>query len=124
MSKRFDRANSQLQKNLSLIIQNKLNDPRISPFVYVSEVNVTPDFQYCKVKIALDSEEQKELEETIKVLQKSEGFIKRELANMVDMPYMPKLQFEIDKGTQASIRVNEILKTLNIPKEEGEGDDE
>lgn len=123
MSKRFDRANSQLQKNLSLIIQNKMNDPRISPFVYVSEVNVTPDFQYCKVKIALDSEEQKELEETIKVLQKSEGFIKRELANMVDMPYMPKLQFEIDKGRQASIRVNEILKTLNIPKEES-GDEE
>lgn len=123
MSKRFDRANSQLQKNLSLIIQNKMNDPRISPFVYVSEVNVTPDFQYCKVKIALDSEEQKELEETIKVLQKSEGFIKRELANMVDMPYMPKLQFEIDKGTQASIRVNEILKTLNIPKEESDDEE-
>ena len=123
MSKRFDRANSQLQKNLSLIIQNKMNDPRISPFVYVSEVNVTPDFQYCKVKIALDSEEQKELEETIKVLQKSEGFFKRELANMVDMPYMPKLQFEIDKGRQASIRVNEILKTLNIPKEEGDDEE-
>ncbi len=123
MSKRFDRANSQLQKNLSLIIQNKMNDPRISPFVYVSEVNVTPDFQYCKVKIALDSEEQKELEETIKVLQKSEGFIKRELANMVDMPYMPKLQFEIDKGRQASIRVNEILKTLNIPKEESDDEE-
>ena len=123
MSKRFDRANSQLQKNLSLIIQNKMNDPRISPFVYVSEVNVTPDFQYCKLKIALDSEEQKELEETIKVLQKSEGFIKRELANMVDMPYMPKLQFEIDKGRQASIRVNEILKTLNIPKEESDDEE-
>ena len=123
MSKRFDRANSQLQKNLSLIIQNKMNDPRISPFVYVSEVNVTPDFQYCKVKIALDSDDQKELEETIKVLQKSEGFIKRELANMVDMPYMPKLQFEIDKGRQASIRVNEILKTLNIPKEESDDEE-
>ncbi len=123
MSKRFDRANSQLQKNIALILQNKMNDPRISPFVYVSEVNVTPDFQYCKVKIALDSDDQKELEETIKVLQKSEGFIKRELANMVDMPYMPKLQFEIDKGTQASIRVNEILKTLNIPKEESDDEE-
>lgn len=123
MSKRFDRANSQLQKNIALILQNKMNDPRISPFVYVSEVNVTPDFQYCKVKIALDSDNQKELEETIKVLQKSEGFIKRELANMVDMPYMPKLQFEIDKGRQASIRVNEILKTLNIPKEEGDDEE-
>ncbi len=122
MSNRFERANSQLQKNIALIIQNKMNDPRLSPFIYVSDVTVTPDFQYCKVKIALDEDDENKLKETIKILQKSEGFIKKELANMVNMPYMPKLQFVIDKGTSASIRVNEILKTLNIPK--GDSDEE
>lgn len=122
MSNRFERANSQLQKNIALIIQNKMNDPRLSPFIYVSDVTVTPDFQYCKVKIALDENDENKLKETIKILQKSEGFIKKELANMVNMPYMPKLQFVIDKGTSASIRVNEILKTLNIPK--GDSDEE
>lgn len=122
MSNRFERANSQLQKNIALIIQNKMNDPRLSPFIYVSDVTVTPDFQYCKVKIALDEDDENKLKETIKILQKSEGFIKKELANMVNMPYMPKLQFVIDKGTSASIRVNEILKTLIIPK--GDSDEE
>ena len=122
MSNRFERANSQLQKNIALIIQNKMNDPRLSPFIYVSDVTVTPDLQYCKVKIALDEDDENKLKETIKILQKSEGFIKKELANMVNMPYMPKLQFVIDKGTSASIRVNEILKTLNIPK--GDSDEE
>ena len=122
MSNRFERANSQLQKNIALIIQNKMNDPRLSPFIYVSDVTVTPDFQYCKVKIALYEDDENKLKETIKILQKSEGFIKKELANMVNMPYMPKLQFVIDKGTSASIRVNEILKTLNIPK--GDSDEE
>ncbi len=120
MSNRFERANSQLQKSISMIIQNKMNDPRLSPFIYVSEVNLTPDFQYCKIKIALDNDNQNELENTIKILQKSEGFIKKELATMVDMPYMPKLQFVIDKGTSATIRINEILKTLNIPKEDND----
>ena len=122
MSNRFERANSQLQKNIALIIQNKMNDPRLSPFIYVSDVTVTPDFQYCKVKIALDEDDENKVKETIKILQKSEGFIKKELSNMVNMPYMPKLQFVIDKGTSASIRVNEILKTLNIPK--GDSDEE
>ena len=122
MSNRFERANSALQKNIAHIIQNKMNDPRLSPFIYVSEVNVTPDFQYCKVKIALDKDNENELKQTIKILQKSEGFIKRELANLVNMPYMPKLIFEIDKGTSATIRINEILKTLNIPK--GDANDE
>ena len=120
MSIRFERANSEIQRCIADIIQNKMNDPRISPLLYISEVNVTPDFRYCKVKVALDSEDTQEIEEVIKVLEKSEGFIKRELAGMVRMPYMPKLQFVIDKGTMATVRINEILKTLDIPKEEDE----
>ena len=120
MSKRFDRANSELQRCISEIIHNKMNDSRISPLLYVSEVNITPDFYYCKVKIALDSADEKELETLLNVLKKSEGFIKRELAHMVRMPHMPKLIFELDKGTSATVRINEILKTLDIPAEEGD----
>lgn len=124
MSKRFERANSELQRCISEIIHNKMNDSRISPLLYVSEVNVTPDFYYCKVKIALDSSNDDELETILSVLKKSEGFIKKELAHMVRMPHMPKLLFEIDKGTSATVRINEILKTLDIPAEEEEGEDE
>lgn len=113
MSIRFERANSELQRCLSDIIQNKMNDPRLNPLLYVSEVNVTPDFRYCKVKIALDSQKEGELEQIIKVLEKSEGFIKKELATMVNMPHLPKFQFVIDKGTAATVRINEILKSLN-----------
>lgn len=120
MSIRFERANSELQRCISDIIQNKMNDPRLSSLLFISEVNVTPDFQFCKVKVALDTENEEELKQTIKVLEKSEGFIKRELATMVRMPHMPKLQFVIDKGTSATVRINEILKTLNINHDDGE----
>ena len=115
MSTRIDRANSEIQRCIADIIQNKMNDPRLNTLIYVSEVNVTPDFKYCKVKIAIDEDNQQVVNEILKVLQKSEGFIKRELANMVKMPQVPKLNFIIDKGTQATIRINEILKTLEIP---------
>ncbi len=124
MSIRFERANSQIQKNISFIIHNKLNDPRIDPMLYVSEVNVTPDFKYCKVKISIDNDNKEEVNEMIGVLQKSEGFIKHELAKMLKMPAIPKINFEVDKGTEATIRINEILSTLDIPKEDGEGDEE
>lgn len=122
MSKRFDRANSELQRCISEIIHNKMNDSRISPLLYISEVNVTPDFYYCKIKVALDSAKTEELNTILNVLRKSEGFIKKELAHMVRMPHMPKLIFEMDKGTSATVRINEILKSLDIP--EADGDEE
>lgn len=118
MSVRFDRANSEIQRCLSDIIFNKMNDPRIDSLLYISEVNVAPDFRYCKVKVAYDSENQEKLNEIINVLKKSEGFIKKELAAMVKMPHMPKFEFVIDKGANAAIRINEILKNLDIPSGE------
>lgn len=124
MSIRFERANSELQRCISDIIQNKMNDPRLSSLLFISEVNVTPDFRFCKVKVALDTEDEEELNQTIKILEKSEGFIKKELANMVRMPHMPKLQFVIDKGTSATVRINEILKTLKIEPEKKDNDNE
>ena len=121
MSVRFERANSEIQRCLSDIIHNKMNDPRLDSLLFISEVNVAPDFRYCKVKIAYDSEDKAKLDTIINVLQKSEGYIKKELASMVKMPHMPKLAFEIDKGTSATIRINELLKTLDIPA--GEDDE-
>ena len=115
MSIRFDRANSEIQRCLSDIIFNKMNDPRIDSLLYISEVNVAPDFRYCKVKVAYDSENQDRLTEIINVLKKSEGFIKKEIATMVKMPHMPKFEFVVDKGTHATIRINELLKNLDIP---------
>ncbi len=119
-SKRIERANSELQRCLADIIQNRLNDPRLETLIYVSEVNVTPDFKYCKIKISIDTDKEENKKQTLQVLQKSEGFIKRELAQMVKMPQVPKLVFEYDKGAEASIRINEILKNLEIPADDGE----
>ena len=122
MSNRMERANSEVQKCLMDIIKFKMNDPRVDKVVSITEVNVTPDFKYCKAKVSvLDIED---VANVTKVLQKSEGFIKRELAKMLDMPQVPKINFVVDKSTLSALRVEEILRTLNIPAEEEGGDDE
>lgn len=119
MSNRHERANSEIQKCLIEIIQHKMNDPRLDRVITVSDVNVSPDFKFCRVKISvLDL---KDINLVTNVLQKSEGYIKRELASMIDLPFIPKLKFEVDKGTMSTLRVEEILRNLDIP---AESDDE
>lgn len=115
MSNRIERANSEIQKVLTEIIQKKMNDPRLNKIVSITEVSVTPDFKYCKAKVSvLDVND---ISNVTKILQKSEGFIKRELSKMLDMPSVPKINFVVDKSTMSAIRVEEILRTLNIPEE-------
>ena len=122
MANRIERANSEIQKCLTDIIKYKMNDPRLDKIVSITEVSVTPDFKYCKAKVSvLDLND---VANVTKVLQRSEGYIKRELAKMIDMPYVPKINFVVDKSALSAIRVEEILRTLNIPAAEEENDDE
>ncbi len=122
MNTRMERANAEIQRCLIEIVHTKMNDPRLNKIVSITDVNVTPDFKYCKAKVSVLNIE--EASEVTRVLQKSEGFIKRELAKMVDMPQVPKINFVVDKSTLSAIRVEEILRSLNIPAEdEGDSDD-
>lgn len=124
MSNRIERANSQIQKALQEILHFHMNDPRIDDFVGVSGVKVAPDFRYCKVKIALTNGDYSKADEVIKTLRKSEGFIKTKLGQMLDMPHMPKLDFVFDKNMQNAIRVEELLKSIEIPEEEEDDDNQ
>ncbi len=118
MANRMERANSEIQKALIEIIHTKMNDPRLNQIVSITDVETTPDFKYCKAKVSVLNVD--EIANVTKILQKSEGFIKRELAKLVKMPQVPKINFAVDKSTLSAIRVEEILKTLNIPKVEDE----
>lgn len=120
MNNRMERANSEIQKCLIEIIKNKMNDPRLNRIVSITDVSITPDFKFCKAKVSVVKPE--ETAQVVKVLQKSEGFIKRELSQMVEMPQIPKINFVVDKSTLNAIRVDEILRSLNIPKQENDDD--
>ena len=117
MSKRIDRANSEIQRCLSVIVHDKMNDPRLDDFVIISSVNVSNDFGHLLVKISLLQKDYDKAETIVSILNKSEGFIKRELCKMVKMPQAPHIVFEFDKGVINELRVEELLKTINIPKE-------
>ena len=119
---RQERANSEVIKALYVIIRDKINNPRLkTELVTLTYCNVSADFRHCKVGFSvLSGNKHKVLE----ILQKSEGFIKRELLKMVKLPFAPELEFIIDIGEDNSERVNELLSTLNIPKEDDVSEEE
>lgn len=123
MSNRIEKANNEIQRCLATIIPSKMNDPRINDFVSIASVSVTPDFKFCKVKISLIERDFPKAKEIISVLQKSEGYIKNELKKLVKMPQVPAITFEFDKSIMNVIRIDEILKNLEIPKESEDEND-
>ncbi len=118
---RQERANSEILKALSIIVREKINDPRIKKeIITFTYSDISADFRYLKVGFSVLGGDKRKIRE---ILQKSEGFIKRELIGMVKMPYAPSINFVIDIGEDNSERINEILNNLEIP-DTRENDDE
>ena len=75
------RINAEVMRELSVAIRD-LKDPRVSPMTSVTDAEVTPDLQYCKVYVSvLGSEES--LAKTLEGLKAASGFLRRELAQTV-----------------------------------------
>ena len=103
-------------RELSVAIRD-LKDPRITPMVSVTGAEVTPDLQYCKVYISvLGSEES--LAKTMEGLKAAGGFLRRELAQTVNLRHTPELQFVEDHSIEYGARMDALIN--KVAKEDAE----
>ena len=114
---RMARINAQIQRDISEIINTKLNDPRIAAVVSVMEVKTTPDLKHCKVFLSVLGGEK---ENTLLAVRSAQSFIRRSLAQSLNLRIVPELTFELDDSQEYSERINKILSNLNIPSKDDE----
>lgn len=106
------RINGEVQRVLAEIIRGEIKDPRISPWTSVVSVEVAPDLKSCKVWISVlgDEEAQKS---TMEGLGSAMGFIKRQLAQTVNLRNTPEITFVLDQsieyGVNMSRRIDEVI---------------
>ena len=120
MSKRMERANSEIQKALSEIFLQELKNPQTAGLLSVLSVKTSPDFRYSKIRVGILSDDQTERKQAFENLKKSASFVQKTLCEKIRMPQCPKLDFVMDEGSLHSQRINKILENLVIPEVEEE----
>ena len=110
---RMARIDAQIQRDISEIINTKLNDPRISGVVSVMDVKTTPDLKHAKVFLSVYGNENKE--DTLSAIRSAQSFIRRSLAQSLNLRIVPELTFILDTTQEYSEKINQILSGLNIP---------
>ncbi len=106
------RINSEVLKELSIIIRNEIKDPRINPMTSVVAVEVAPDLKTCKAYISVlgDEESQKN---TIKGLKSAEGYIRHQLATSVNLRNTPEITFILDQSIEYGIKMSKLIDEVN-----------
>lgn len=99
MSHRILRINQLIRQELSDLLQRQVKDPRLGPFVAITEVSTTHDLKYAKVFISFIGTPE-ERQKTLEALASASGFFRRKLTKSLKLRRVPELSFHWDDSIE------------------------
>lgn len=106
--KRIKRIESELTKEISLLIRNDIKDPRIAPITSITEIKLTDDLQSAKIYVSVLGDDQ-DKKDTIDGLVSSIGFIKKELGRRMNLRHIPDLKIILDTNIEEALRIESLI---------------
>lgn len=130
MNQRLQRLADQIQRELAVLIRDEVNDPRLTGFVTISSVKISPDLGYADVYVtimekAMDDAMAKDYHiESLEVLNKASGFLRTELSHLLKTRTTPRLRFHYDEVTaNTNYMMNLISQAVKSSDENATTDD-
>lgn len=93
-TRRAQRIEAQIAREISDLIERQLEDPAIG-FVTVQRVSISPDFGQAVVFVTPLGDAQN-IEESVTALQRASAFVRRELAARIRVYRIPRIRFQLD----------------------------
>ena len=109
------RVASQLQKELAVVLQRSVKDPRLG-FITVNEVEVTKDLAVAKIYVSVMNADTETKKLNIKILNDAANFLRVELGHKMKMRSVPQLRFQYDNALDTGLRITELLDDANSNK--------
>ena len=118
---RAERISEALREELAELIAYELSDPRIQEAA-VTEVLISPDKRHAQVRLHFCSAGKERQQETIAALDGARHFLRRQLAERLNLYRVPELHFEADIGSSENGRMEQLLKRIRRgrPRDTGE----
>lgn len=108
-SNRLERVNSEIQKEVALIINNELRDPQITSMIGVSEVDVAPDLANAKVYLSVYGGD---AHDTLNRIKGAGSFIRGRLAKKIRLRIIPRLDFHLDNSQTYGQKIDALLNNI------------
>jgi ribosome-binding factor A len=117
-SRRIEKVNVLIQREISDILFRRVKDPRIG-FVSVTGVNISKDYDVALVYVSTFGDSSAR-EACWKGLEKARPFIRTELGKRIRLRKTPEIIFRLDDSIERGARIDDQLRTLDVSTEGGE----
>jgi len=107
---RAQRLGERIKRDLALLIQRELKDPRIG-MVTVNFVQLSKDLSYANVNVTVlvPGDVDEEIVESLAILNEASVFLRTELGRGLRVRKVPHLRFHYDDSLKRGARINELI---------------
>lgn len=121
--KRSDRVAQELQKEVAVILQREVKDPRIG-MVTVSDVEVSRDLAYAKIFVTfLFDNDAEAIKQGMQGLEKASPYIRTLLGKAMRLRIVPELRFIYDESLVEGMRMSNLVSSVIKNDEEKQKED-
>ena len=107
---RAQRVGELIRKEIADLLMRRIKDPRLG-FTSVMGVEMSPDLRYATVYVSLYGDEQ-ERKASLVALERSKGWVRRELGKVLKLRHTPELRFAEDTSLDRVFHLEETLRKL------------
>ncbi len=105
---RKERVSEQIRRELADLLRSELKDPRVG-MISITDVEVTADYAHAKVFFSSMTGSE-HLEEIMTGLQRSSGFLRRELGKRIRIHTTPQLHFVFDHSLERGADLTKLIQ--------------
>lgn len=108
---RAKRIANRIHEELSTMMMMDIADPRLAT-AYITKVRVDRELAYANIYVAsLEGSEFKD--EILEGMEHAKGFLRRELAHLIELRTFPELRMHWDPSPEHADRINAIIASLD-----------
>ncbi len=116
MTRRTEKINELLRKEISQLLSRQVKDPNLDFFVTVTEVVTSADLSSAKVYISVMANPE-ERAAVIERLSLAAGFFRKELSSYLPIRRVPELSFRYDDTIERGAHLLQLLDQLAAERE-------
>ncbi len=114
MAKEFSRTQrigDQMQRELALLIQREVKDPRLG-LITITAVEVSRDLSHAKVFITIMGKDDDEdaVKANLRILNDAGGFLRMQLGKAMKLRTVPQLHFNFDASVRRGVELTSLIE--------------
>lgn len=116
---RLEGIGKEIMRVISKVILEEVKNPKIKGLVSVTEVDVTEDLKFADTYFSIlpplnSDKKQYDHEEILEALNEIKGFLRKRVAEEVDIRYTPEIRVKLDNSMENAMKITKLLNDLKV----------